>query len=336
MTANDDLFNDAILHATQIERAKAGEVQKMIRFLQREVYPDALKTYDTLMRNKNPGVKTKRFKNIVVSLQAILSEGIRENGKVLQKDLVNFGKAEMISQVKSISRNLPIDFAVDIPNIPALRSAMARPYQGHTTGQWLRRLNRGTQLEVQRQLTLGTTLGETIPQIKNRFKQVLRGTDIGMTRLARTSVNHVTTQAREMTYNENDDIISGVEYLATLDFRTSDICISLDGKIFEIDKGPRPPMHHQCRSTTIPVLKGFEEFGLKEPSASTRSSLDGQVSERKNYIEWLRTRSIPQQNEAIGIGKAQSWRRAGRPTKNVKFTDQQHRPLTVEEFADAL
>jgi SPP1 gp7 family putative phage head morphogenesis protein len=42
-------------------------------------------------------------------------------------------------------------------------------------------------------------------------------------------------------------------YVATLDSRTSSICAALDGREFEYGKGPMPPQHFNCRSTTVPI-----------------------------------------------------------------------------------
>ena len=58
---------------------------------------------------------------------------------------------------------------------------------------------------------------------------------------------------------------AGIEkyrYLATLDRQTSKICQELDGKVFEIDKKEirvnYPPMHPNCRSTTIAYIEGVK------------------------------------------------------------------------------
>ena len=45
-----------------------------------------------------------------------------------------------------------------------------------------------------------------------------------------------------------------VLWVSVLDARTSDICINLDGSIFAIDEGPRPPAHFNCRSIVVPLF----------------------------------------------------------------------------------
>ena len=61
-------------------------------------------------------------------------------------------------------------------------------------------------------------------------------------------------------------------YLAVLDLKTSDICQTLDGMVFDVKyaKPGRnfPPMHPNCRSTTAPVI------GKKELDEFTRKATD--------------------------------------------------------------
>lgn len=78
--------------------------------------------------------------------------------------------------------------------------------------------------------------------------------------LARTEVNYICNQADLDAYK-----VIGIEdydYLATLDLRTSDICRSLDGtthKVSHAQVGVNfPPMHPNCRSTTVPKFKDEE------------------------------------------------------------------------------
>jgi SPP1 gp7 family putative phage head morphogenesis protein len=75
-------------------------------------------------------------------------------------------------------------------------------------------------------------------------------------RLVRTEVNYIENQAEAFAYEE--DGITEYEYLANLDTRTSDICRSLDGKIFKLSEREvgvnYPPAHTRCRSTTVPVI----------------------------------------------------------------------------------
>ena len=103
--------------------------------------------------------------------------------------------------------------------------------------------------------------------------------------IVRTTVNQVQNAASQSVYQANSDISSKYQYVATLDSRTSLICASLDGQTFEYNKGPLPPQHFNCRSTTVPVLDDDE---LERKFPDTRPSATGRVPQDKNYGTWLK------------------------------------------------
>ena len=80
--------------------------------------------------------------------------------------------------------------------------------------------------------------------------------------------NGVGNASRSSFYETNSDIISGIQFVATLDLRTSEICGSLDGQVFpNVKECPQPPLHPNCRSTTSPVLDGVKVFGQRQAIA---------------------------------------------------------------------
>ena len=116
--------------------------------------------------------------------------------------------------------------------------------------------------------------------------------------IVRTSVNQVQNQASQAVYAANSKVAPKYEYVATLDSRTSPICRRLDGRKFAYNKGPTPPQHFNCRSTTVPVVdyeglkkrEGFKD--LKAPPKGkvvTRPTGEGggRVPQNTQYGDWL-------------------------------------------------
>jgi SPP1 gp7 family putative phage head morphogenesis protein len=120
--------------------------------------------------------------------------------------------------------------------------------------------------------------------------------------LVRTSVNQVANAASQSVYEANQDITKRYRYVATLDARTSAICAALDGREFEYGKGPLPPQHFGCRSTTVPIID-YEELGFDPPKEGTRASAGGQVPANQSYGEWLANQSAATKAKAIGAKK---------------------------------
>jgi len=149
----------------------------------------------------------------------------------------------------------------------------------------------------------GLLTGETTPQIAKRLvgtlqfgenrtvKQAIAAggelttiPDNQVMALVRTSINQVANAASQQVYEANQDITQKYRYVATLDTRTSAICAALDGREFPYGKGPTPPQHFNCRSTTVPII---DPNILPPSTTATRASQDGQVPINMSYGEWL-------------------------------------------------
>jgi SPP1 gp7 family putative phage head morphogenesis protein len=125
-------------------------------------------------------------------------------------------------------------------------------------------------------------------------------TDNQIVALVRTSINQVANTASQQVYEANQDITKKYRYVATLDTRTSAICAALDGKEFEYGKGPMPPQHFNCRSTTVPII---DPDILPPSTTATRASKDGQVPINQSYGQWLHNQPRSVQAEALGPSK---------------------------------
>jgi len=134
--------------------------------------------------------------------------------------------------------------------------------------------------------------------------------------IVRTSVNQVQNQASQAVYAANSKVAPKYQYVATLDSRTSAVCRDLDGKTFAYNRGPTPPQHFNCRSTTVPVVdyeglskrKGFED--LKPPPKGkvvTRPSATGRVPQDMTYGEWLLKQDKKLQVKTLGNPKKVSY-----------------------------
>tara|TARA_R100001594_G_scaffold80085_1_gene114613 strand:+ start:396 stop:2699 length:2304 start_codon:yes stop_codon:yes gene_type:complete len=129
--------------------------------------------------------------------------------------------------------------------------------------------------------------------------------------IVRTSINQVSNAASQSVYSANRDVAPEYEYVATLDSRTSSICQRLDGQKFGYDKGPTPPQHFNCRSTTVPVVD-YEGLGLTPPpetKITTRPSETGRVPQKVSYGDWLFKQDKELQIKTLGIEKAKYFNR---------------------------
>ena len=141
---------------------------------------------------------------------------------------------------------------------------------------------------------------KTMRQLAAAGGQATAVADCQVMTLVRTSINQVANTASQQVYEANQDITKEYRYVATLDSRTSSICAALDGRQFEYGKGPMPPQHFNCRSTTVPVI----DSDILPPSTTAkRASADGPVPVNMNYGQWLAEQSNKVKAEVLGPSK---------------------------------
>jgi len=126
----------------------------------------------------------------------------------------------------------------------------------------------------------------SINQLLQAGGDATRQADNQIRTLIRTSINQVANAASQKTFEANQDITEKYKYVATLDSRTSAICRALDGTVHTYGKGPLPPQHFNCRSTTVPVID-YKRLGIPEPEEDQRASATGLVPENMTYGQWL-------------------------------------------------
>jgi SPP1 gp7 family putative phage head morphogenesis protein len=128
--------------------------------------------------------------------------------------------------------------------------------------------------------------GLSVRELQKAGGELTRVANHQVVTLVRTSVNQVANAASQQTYEANQDISKKYRYVATLDTRTSAICRALDGREFEYGKGPMPPQHFNCRSTTVPVID-YEDLGFDPPPVGKRAAKGGMVPADQSYGQWL-------------------------------------------------
>jgi len=149
----------------------------------------------------------------------------------------------------------------------------------------------------------------SVRQIAEAGGQLTKASNNQIMTLVRTSVNQVANAASQQVYEANQDVTKKYRYVATLDARTSPICRALDGKVYAYGKGPTPPQHFNCRSTTVPVIddSSLKRMGIRSPEEvigeGRRAAMGGTVPADMTYGEWLQKQSKAVRAEVLGASK---------------------------------
>jgi SPP1 gp7 family putative phage head morphogenesis protein len=340
-TANESIQDAAVRHAIGLQRYTSGELQRMMALLNRVDADIAaiMQKYDPT--DVAPRYAEQRLEKMLVAIRELNAEVYDAFVKALSGDMRDLAAYEAAFQAKLIEQAIPVDFDVVKPPPAQVRAAaLARPFQGRLLREWGKDLEASAFAKVRDSIRIGFVEGETIDQLVrrirgtrvNQFKDgILEITRRNAEALVRTAVSHTANSARDDVFAANEDIIKGWRFVATLDSRTSATCRGLDGQVFPLGKGPKPPRHWNCRSTTVPVLKTWREMGIDADEAppSTRASMNGQVPATETYDSWLRKQPREFQDDVLGPTKAKLFR-AGLTLD--RFTNRAGDELTLEQL----
>lgn len=315
-------------HQLHLERLKAGYSRDFAKAI-REAEQQIVEVINSLETSSLSDLTRRQLNELLMELRTVQTNAyVSQLGSFLDqlKPLAAY-ESQLEARVIRNSRRRAISVRVRVPKAnEAFKEAMNRPIQA--TGDllepfvrdWGTKEIKAVENVIRKGYVSGNTNQEMVRAIRGTKKNNYRD---GVTARAqkhaetivRTSVQHVASTARGVTWAQNADILESYEIVATLDDRTSQICRSMDGLKFEVGKGPLPPFHPNCRTTTVAVLSDELDW-LRE--GEQRSSEFGQVDSKQTYYEWLQKQPASYQDSVLGPTRGKLFRNGG---------------LTPEEFA---
>lgn len=348
-TVNEDLFDRMLVHAHNLEKYSNAQVRDVVGTLNRDVLPALLdqlqRIIPSVLENGVTGHAT-RILQAIDSVRATMATGLKKIGGRLAEELKQFAVAEAEFTKAALKAAVPLNIDFQMPAIPTLMTLVDdTPMQGSLLSSWFDDLGARTTNNVMRAVNVGiiegSSIGDIVSSIRgtraaNYTDGVLNATRAQAETLVRTAVAETSTQARMATYDENADVISKWQWVATLDPRTCPVCMALDGKTFPAGKATKkPPAHMRCRCTSVPITKSWKDLGipgLKEPPPATRASMNGEVPDKINYGDWIKAQPASVQDQALGPTRAQLLRDG---KVDVSSFSSNNQTLNLQELKDA-
>ena len=336
----------ATRHQVWLERNKAHEANQFASFLIE---------IDRSIRERlsNPEITSftrSRLERLLASTENELAKIYDRYWEQLKGNLIDLAQYEAGFEARSLNQAVP-NFETVIPTETQIITAVtSRPLsvRGADGGKLLEPFIKDwSAVEVKRvsgAIRQGFYEGQTTSQIvqlirgtrANKYKDgILEISSRNARAVTHTAVQHAASQARQRTWESNPDLVRGVRWVSTLDNRTSQQCRSLDGQVFPVDKGPRPPIHVNCRSSMVSVID--PEFDFLD-AGSTRASVGpaggGQVDANQSYYEWLKKQPREFVETAIGKKRAQLFLEGGISAERFAELNlgRNFEPLTLEEM----
>lgn len=381
-TFNEELFDAMLRHQIGLLRY-AGSVRNKIWALLDATEADLKREIQA--RAARAGLDAPRRLQNLETMLANLRETRLGGWKEARATWFEEMRALAISEPKffdqMIGSVVPVELGAKLPPNETLRAIVSsRPFEGKTLAQWADDVQRTDLKHIEDQVKIGLVQGEHPNAIARRIVGTarLKGRD-GVTQITRrnaaaitrTVASGVASEAREQYLRENSDLAPKKVFTATLDSRTTPICRSLDGNIYDVDdpKAPVLPLHFNERSVYSPVVdgevvgdrpaRGFTERSLLREFAElerldsvprrradlprgTKSAFDefsrrrmreltGTVPAKTTYTEFLRRQPAAIQDDILGPTRGALFRRGG--LELDKFVEVDGRELTLAELA---
>lgn len=379
-TSNEELFDALVRHQIYLLRYSGYVRNRMTTILDASEDELGRRIRDRL-RNSiglTTPVEWQRLKSLQATLEAIRMKSWDEANKFLSDEAVKLSYQEPIQFDSIVKTVLPVVVETVMPSARFLKQiALSRPFEGRILKDWSKTMAADDIRRMHSAIQAGMVAGEDSATIARRVvgTSTLKGID-GMTEISRrqvqaitrTAVQHVSNNARDAWAEDNADILTAEQFVATLDSRTTAICRSLDGEVFPLGKGPRPPLHFQCRSLRIPAIDGstagdrpakpitqkmlVREYAEKnnlgdidsrdELPRGTKGDFDkwardrtrdlvGPIPANTSYQVWLKGQSVSFQDEVLGVTKARLFRDGG--LQLDKFVNRNGDELTLSDLA---
>ncbi len=383
LTFNEAFFDSVIRHQIGLLRL-SGSISKDVIALLDATESDMSAQIRSRLLGRRPGLNTpadvRRMQQLIGVLRGTRLKAWKDVTPLWVKEMRDLAQAEPLFMDGLLKAAVPVVLETVIPQTSFLKAIVtSKPFEGQTMRQWADSIVSADLRRIEQQIRIGMVQGETGPQIARRIvgtarlKGVNGVTEItrrNATAITRTAVNGVANHAKRLYYVANADLFSEELYVATLDSRTTHICMSLDGERFPLGKGPIPPVHFQCRSLRVALLtpdavgkRPVREFtkkglvreysrqnGLKvqsQRSALPRGhkgsfdsfsrarmrELTGRVPAKTTYQQFLGRQTNEFQNDVLGVNRGKLFRKGGLTLD--KFVDHSGKLFTLDELRAA-
>ncbi len=138
---------------------------------------------------------------------------------------------------------------------------------------------------IKQELTQMIIQGKSNKEVAKRIAEKMDASYKNTIRLVDTEHAYMMGQATKRGYEETG--LEQYQFLSTLDMRTSKLCKQLDMKIFKVGEEKvgvnYPPMHPNCRSTTIPY---YDDIGSKESRVARNNKGKSYEIHNLSYKQW--------------------------------------------------
>ena len=249
-----------LLTSTELKDLKQN-IQDYIALLEEyEFMPAPTEEFISKLDKMQNRARVSRLEALKLELEYALVDLLTSQENAQTKTYLNDFKNAFNDTLYALQTQLEVGVSFTKPTKDTVLAILKEKYleENFSSRVWK---NKDYLIDVlQQELLRGFVQGKSNIQIGDEIAKKLNAQKNAAQVLARTETNNICNQASLRAYDSQN--IAKYQILATLDYKTSDICRMMDSKIFKTSEATRginyPPFHPNCRTTTIPYIEGNE------------------------------------------------------------------------------
>lgn len=234
--------------------------------------------------------RIERLEQLQTEIDRMMQQVFEQEKQVTTSHYVDLATNSYYREIYNVQRQVGFQFSFSVVNPKAVAMLLQSNWSGANYSARIWNNTQGLAKEVKEQMIIGLLTGKKQEEMAREIANKYATGAFEARRLVRTESNFVNGQMQMVAYDECG--AEKYEFVAVLDLRTSEICRSLDGKVFLV-KDAMPgkninPMHPFCRSTTIIHTDDEVVEGLKRRARNPETGKNEFVPADMNYQVWYK------------------------------------------------
>ena len=292
MNAQEELAQLLIATSLRLERVivhLTAEGQRELKALMVQVSRDL--TLSGVFDTTKPEVILRRLDIFSKDCKQSVRVTYKQIWKDFQQALKDISQRQSTSVVEGINKVAGADLANHPTDKEIAASVAALLLMGASVQVWFERQAQATYQKITDTIKIAVLRGDSMEQVQSMLsgkpiqpKPAEDGSPVPpillvvlvsqpqsqLESLIRTAAGAVAAAAVGAVMDANADIIMGMQWVSVMDWRTTPVCRSLNGLTWTLDFEPIgkhnipfqgfPPIHWNCRSHVIPMLKPWSDM----------------------------------------------------------------------------
>lgn len=248
MSANEYLIDASTRHQIMLQRLSGGAFNKL-----KPILEQLQKDVKARLRDDPTDFQMHRLTALSADIQALFDAANAEVSKQLNLDLEEFIPYETDFQYRMLGNAVTTELT--LPAVEQVVAAVTTAKAELISGKKVQHLTISEMVEtlgskpktIENRIRAGIIEGKSVDQMVRDIMCIADQVNKRDARtIVRTAFNLAGSEARRAVNEANSDVLIGEKWISTLDGRTSDVCMGLDGKTFAVGEGRYPPAHMNC------------------------------------------------------------------------------------------